>query len=177
MREYKNFTTPSNIIIIVLNLVIVISTAALLYVSPKNFEMIFGVGTVLFVSLGIYVNLQSLATAQSAQADSRSSANSAKGSFLTLKKQQFLVPLFAPYSDKARFHQTKSLDASHNPSAIFLVNNAMGTAANISYSFHFLNTINRDDYHDLKFESDDVSGDSPINKSFFLSNHRGFPKF
>ncbi|OAN10152.1 hypothetical protein [Exiguobacterium undae] len=198
----KNFNTPSNVTIIVFGIIIILSTASLLYVFPDKFEIIFGIGTVLFVSLGIFVNLKSLATAQSAREDSKSSAASAKdsvrvaenaleiakseadanamryriekGSFLALKKKEFLVPLFAPHSYKARFHTTESLDALHNPGAMLLENKGMGTATNVSYSFHLLNA---DDYRNLKFESDNVADDSAINESFYHSYHRGFPKY
>lgn len=206
MEKNKNFDTASNATIILIGLAIIILTAVFLYMSPGNFEIIFGIGTVAFVSLGIFVNLQSLAVAKSAQENAQSSADSAqdsvdvakdalkiasdeakananryrieKGSFLTLKKKQFLVPLLPPYSNKARFHHTESLDAIHNPSAIFLVNSGAGTAANISYSFHFLNATNgADDYDDFRFGSYDVADDSAISKSFYLSTHRGFPEY
>ncbi|WP_323679129.1 hypothetical protein [Exiguobacterium indicum] len=206
MKKIKNFDTASNATIILIGLAIIILTAVFLYMSPGNFEIIFGIGTVAFVSLGIFVNLQSLAIAQSAQENAQSSADSAqnsvdvakdalkvasdeaeanairyrfeKGPFLTLKKKQFLVPLIAPYSHKAQFDDTERLDAFHNPSALLLTNNGMGTASNISYSFSLLNSIgNLHDYDDLKFESDDVADENAINKSFYLSNHRGFPQY
>lgn len=202
MDGNKNFNTPSNVTIIVVGLIIIILTAVSLYMFPKNFEIIFGIGTILFVSLGIYVNLQALATAQSAQVDSNNSAKAAKesvdvakdalkiakneaeanasryqiekGSFLTLKKKQFFVPLLVPDPQNTRFDETESLDALHNPSAVFLVNNGIGTATNISYDFRLLNMH---DYNNLKFESDDVVDPNAINKWFLRTYHRGFPKF
>lgn len=206
MKKNKNFDTASNASIILIGLAIIILTAVFLYIYPGNFEIIFGIGTVAFVSLGIFVNLQSLAVAQSAQENAQSSAESAqdsvdvakdalkiasdeakananryrieKGSFLTLKKKQFLVPLLPPYSNKARFHHTESLDAIHNPSAIFLVNSGAGTAANISYSFHLLNATNgASDYDDFQFESEEVVEGSVINKNIYFYRKITPPKY
>ncbi|OIN65542.1 hypothetical protein BLD48_15440 [Exiguobacterium sp. KRL4] len=195
MEKNKKINTPSNVVIIVIGFGIIIFTVGFLYAFPKNFEIIFGIGTVLFVSLSIFINLQSLATAESARGDSKDAAASAKGalaiakseaeanalryrvekgSFLALKKRDFYVPLFGPLSYSAKFHTTEDLNARHNPSGLLLVNKGMGTATNVAFSFQLLNAR---DYHDLKFESDDVADSSTLNESFYRSYHRGFPKY
>lgn len=181
---------------------ILISTFVLLYRFPGSYEFIYGAAAAIFAAISVYISGLSYEVAKEAKKYSGASADAAKdtakisegaleiakseadanairyriekGSFLALKKKEFFVPLFAPYSNKARFHTTESLDALHNPSAMLLENKGTGTATNISYSFHLLNA---DDYHNLKFESDDVADASAINESFYLSQHRGFPKY
>lgn len=202
MGKNQNMNKPFNVFIVVLSFIIIIATGILLYMFPSHFELIFGSGTILFVSVGIYVSLQSLSTAKSAREDSQRSAASAeesvvvardaleiakteaeanilryrveKGSFLTLKKRDFYVPLFGPLSYNARFHKTEDLNARHNPSSFLLVNKGMGTATNVTFSFQLLNAR---DYHNLKFESDEDADFSTLNESFYNSHHRGFPKY
>ncbi|WP_215115876.1 hypothetical protein [Exiguobacterium sp. s80] len=202
MEKDQNMNNSFNISIVVLSIIIIIATAMLLYMFPSNFELIFGSGTVLFVSVGIYVSLQSLSTAKSAREDSQRSATSAeesvvvardaleiakteaeanilryrveKGSFLTLKKRDFYVPLFGPLSYNAKFHTTEDLNARHNPSSFLLVNKGMGTATNVAFSFQLLNAR---DYHNLKFESDEDADFSTLDESFYNSHHRGFPRY
>lgn len=181
---------------------IVISAAVLFGRYPSKSEIIYGGAGAAMAAIALYLSMHSLDVAESAQKDSSRSADAAsdsvkvaedaleiakseadanamryrieKGAFLALKKREFFVPLFAPYSRKANFHTKESLDELHNPSAMLLENKGVGTATNISYSFHLLNA---DDYRNLKFESDDVADDSAINESFHHSYNRGFPKY
>lgn len=86
------FNKGFNITIIVLSFLIVSATAVLIAVFPIKFELIFGTGTFLFVSLGMFVSLQSLDTATGARADSE------KSSLLKLHKDKMHIPLVVPFA-------------------------------------------------------------------------------
>lgn len=169
---------------------------------PSKSEIIYGGAGAAIAAIALYLSVHSLDVAESAQKDSSRSADAAKdsvkiaedalgiakseadanalryriekGSFLTLKKKEFLIPILIPYSSKARYDTTESLDAIHNPSAMLLENKGMGTATNISYSFHLLNA---EDYRDLTFESYNVRKASSLNRRYYNFHSGRFPRY
>lgn len=61
------FNKGFNITIIVISILIITATAICIGVYPDKFELIFGTGTFVYVSLGMFVSLQSLDIPQQAQ--------------------------------------------------------------------------------------------------------------
>lgn len=190
------------ILLIVFLLIIVISAIMSFIRFPSKSEIIYGGAGAAMAAVALYLSMHSLDVAESAQKDSSRSADAAKdsvkiaedaleiakseadanalryrierGSFLALKKKDFLITILVPYSRKTRYDTTESLDAIHNPSSMLLENKGMGTATNISYSFHLLND---EDYRDLTFESNDVADLSALTESYYRSRHKTFPKY
>lgn len=190
------------VVLVVILLMIVISAFVLFIRYPSKFEIIYGGIGAMMAAIALYLSMHSLDVAESAQKDSSRSADAAKdsvkiaedalgiakseadanviryriekGSFLTLKKKNFFIAILAPYSSEARYDTTETLDAIHNPTVILLENKGMGTAANISYSFHLLNV---EDYDDLTFESDHVILHSSIHGRYYGPYPGRFPKY
>lgn len=161
------FNKGFNITIIVLSILIVTSTAVLIGVFPDKFELVFGTGTFVFVSLGMFVSLQSLDTATGARSDSEKSANATvasaesanqalklameeaarakeryrveNSSMLKLHKGKMQIPLLFPFMQPYPFFDT-DIYSKQNFDTIFLRNAGVGTATRIDLYVEFINT-------------------------------------
>lgn len=173
------FNKGFNITIIVLSFVIVLATVVLIAVFPSKFELIFGTGTFLFVSLGMFVSLQSLDTATGARVDSEKSADATvasaesarkalqlaleeairakeryrveNSSLLKLHKGQIHLPLIEPYN---RYYasDTEDIYSRQNYDFIFLRNSGVGTASTIDLDVNF---INAHEFDGFEFNSEE----------------------
>ncbi|MDW2886703.1 hypothetical protein [Exiguobacterium artemiae] len=172
-RFNKGFNTT----IIVLSILIVTATAVLIAVFPNKFELIFGTGTFIFVSLGMFVSLQSLDTATGARMDSEKSADATvasaesarqalklameeaartkeryrveNSSILKLHKGKMQIPLLFPFIQPNPFFND-DIYSKQNFDTIFLRNGGFGTATTIDVDVEF---VNAHEFDGFKFDT------------------------
>lgn len=171
------FNKGFNITIIVLSLLIVTATVIFLAVFPDKFELIFGTGTFIFVSLGMFVSLQSLDTATGARSDSEKSADATvasadsanqalklameeavrakeryrveNSSMLKLHKGKMHIPLMFPFIQPYYFFND-DIYSKQNFDTIFLRNGGVGTASTIDVEVEFHNDH---EFNEFKFDT------------------------
>lgn len=171
------FNKGFNITIIVLSILIVTATAICIGLYPDKFELIFGTGTFIYVSLGMFVSLQSLDTATGARSDSEKSAEATvasaesanqalklameeaarakeryrieNSSLLKLHKGKMHIPMIFPFHIRYAF-SSDDIYSNHNFDTIFLRNSGIGTASTIDVEVKF---INDHEFNEFKFDT------------------------
>lgn len=190
------FNKGFNITIIVLSTLIVTATSVLISVFPNKFEFIFGTGTFVFVSLGMFVSLQSLDTATAARADSEKSADATvasaesahkalqlaveeavrakeryrveNSSLLKLHKAKIHLPLIAPFINYD-WLDSSDVHSKNNYDSILLRNIGIDTASEIDVDVDF---INAQEFHNFQFK---MKRKSTVEKT--PGSHQIFPQY
>lgn len=171
------FNKGFNITIIVISILIITATAICIGLYPDKFELIFGIGTFVYVSLGMFVSLQSLDTATGARSDSEKSAEATvvsadsarqalqlameeaarakeryrieNSSLLKLHKGNMHIPMVFPF-----YHGPIFLNDENHPNrnfdTIFLRNGGVGSASTIDVEIEF---INDHEFNEFKFDT------------------------
>lgn len=171
------FNKGFNITIIVIAILIITATAICIGLYPDKFELIFGIGTFVYVSLGMFVSLQSLDTATGARSDSEksaeatvASADSARkalqlameeaarakeryrvenSSLLKLHKGKLHIPMEFPFTLPYGSYR-EDIYSNRNFDKIFLRNSGIGTASTIDLEVEF---INDHEFNGFKFDT------------------------
>lgn len=171
------FNKGFNITIIVLSILIITATAIFIGLFPGKFELIFGTGTFIFVSLGMFVSLQSLDTATGARSDSERSAEATvasaesanqalklaieeaerakeryrveNSSLLKLHKGKMHIPMVFPFHLRP-IYLNDEVHSNRNFDTIFLRNGGIGTASTIDVEVEFINDY---EFNEFKFDT------------------------
>lgn len=171
------FNKGFNITIIVISILIITATAICIGLYPDKFELIFGTGTFVYVSLGMFVSLQSLDTATGARSDSEKSAEATvvsadsarqalqlameeaarakeryrieNSSLLKLHKGNMHIPVKSPF-DLTNGYPNDDVYSNRNYDTIFLRNGGIGTASAIDVEVEF---INDHEFNEFKFDT------------------------